>query len=154
MKNYTYQEAVFNSKWLSKFINCWFFTGEKFKIEMLIYDSFLFLKKFLNTNGVLLLFEALEQLKPWVGLKLRVSLKQKKSQIQAHPVILTSNIQYKKSIYWLIKSIQLRKEITFCMRSNNEMRSIIFGGQATSLKRKFFYYNYAIIFKSVIKFRW
>jgi hypothetical protein len=66
---------------------------------MLIYDSFLFLKKFLNTNGVLLLFEALEQLKPWVGLKLRVSLKQKKSQIQAHPVILTSNIQYKKSIY-------------------------------------------------------
>ena len=89
MKIFYYQEGIFNSKWLSKFMNCWFFKGEKFKIEKLIYKTFLSLKKKFNVNGLLLLFEVLEQLKPWIGLKLHRSSNQRKSQIQAHPVILT-----------------------------------------------------------------
>ena len=154
MKNFSYQEGIFNSKWLSKFINCWFFKGENFKIEKLIYESFFFLKKKFNVNGLLLLFEVLEQLKPWIGLKLHRSNNQRKSQIQAHPVILTSNIQYRKAIYWLVKSFQLRKEINFSIRMSNEIKSIVFGEMTNSLKKKKEYYNYAVLFKSVRKFKW
>lgn len=154
MKNLTYQEGIFNSKWLSKFINCWFFKGEKFKIEKLIYESFFCLKKKFNINGLLLLLEVLEQLKPWIGLKLHRSTNQRKSQIQAHPVILTSNIQYRKAIYWLVKSIQLRKEINFSIRMSNEIKGIVFGEMTNSLKKKKEYYKYAVLFKSVRKFKW
>lgn len=154
MKNLTYQEGIFNSKWLSKFINCWFFKGEKFKIEKLIYESFFYLKKKFNVNGLLLLLEVLEQLKPWIGLKLHRSTNQRKSQIQAHPVILTSNIQYRKAIYWLVKSIQLRKEINFSIRMSNEIKGIVFNEMTNSLKKKKEYYKYAVLFKSVRKFKW
>lgn len=154
MKIAIYQEGVFSCQWLSKFINCWFFKGEKFRIEKLVYNSFLFLKKVLNTNGLLLLFEALEKLKPWIGLKLRRNIKQRKLQTQAHPVILTTNIQYRKAIYWLIKSIQLRKETNFSIRMSKEIKSIVFCEITNSLKKKKEYYNYAILFKSVRKFKW
>jgi ribosomal protein S7 len=151
MKKFIYQEGVFNCKWLSKFINCWFFKGEKFKIEKLIYDSIFFLKLFLSTNGLLLLFEALDHLRPWIGLKLHRSGKQRN---QAHPVILTPNIQYRKAIYWLVKSIQLRKEINFSMRMCYEIKGIVFGEMTNSLRKKKEYYNYAVLFKSVRKFKW
>jgi ribosomal protein S7 len=154
MKNTVYQEGVFNCQWLSKFINCLFFKGKKFKIEKLVYSSFLFLKKFLNANGLLLLFETLEQLKPWIGLKLHRSIKQRNSQIQASPVTLTSNIQYRKAIYWLVKSIQIRKETNFLKRMSNEIKGIILSDMTNSLKRKKEYYNYTVLFKSVRKFKW
>ena len=154
MKNFISQEGAFNCQWLSKFINCWSFKGEKFKIERLIYDSFLFLKKNLNINALLLLFESLERLKPWIGLKLRRNIKQRKVQIQAHPVILSTNIQYRKAIYWLVKSIQLRKENNFSLRMSNEIKSVIFGEMKISLKKKKEYYNNAILFKSIRKFKW
>lgn len=154
MKNSIYQEGIFNCQWLSKFINCWFFKGEKFKIETLIYKSFILLKKKLVTNGLFLLFETLEQLKPWVGLKLRRNIKQRKSQIQAHPVILTNNVQYRKAIYWLVKSIEFRKENNFSIRMSKEIKSVIFFEMTNSLNKKKEYYNYAIMFKSVRKFKW
>lgn len=154
MKGIIYQEGVFNCQWLSKFINCCFFQGEKFKTEKLIYSSLFFLKKFLSTNGLLLLFEVLERLKPWIGLKLHRSDKQRKPLIQAQPVILTSNIQYRKAIYWLVKSIQLRKEKKFSIRMNNEIKGILLGEMMNSLKKKKEYYNYAVLFKSVRKFKW
>jgi ribosomal protein S7 len=153
MKKWAYQEGIFNCKWLSRFMNCWFFKGEKSKIEKLIYNSFFFLKKKFNANGLLLLFEVLEQLKPWIGLKLQRN-KQKKSQIEACPIILTSNIQYKKAIYWLIRSVQLRKEANFSNKMTNEITAIIFGEITNSLKKKKEYYNYAVLFKSVSRFKW
>lgn len=151
MKKIIYQEGVFNCKWFSKFISCWFFKGEKFKIEKLSYDSIFFLKFFLSTNGLLLFFEALENLRPWIGLKLHWSVKQIN---QAHPVILMPNIQYRKAIYWLVKSIQLRKETHFSMRMSYEIKNVIFGEMTNSLRKKKEYYNYAVLFKSVRKFKW
>ena len=150
--NFSYKESLFNSKWLSKFMNCFFFKGQKIKIELLVYNSFFLLKKFLNTNGLLLLFETLEKLKPWIGLKLKIGKKQKK--VQAYPIILTSNIQYTKAIYWLIKSIQIRKEKNFSVRMCNEISCVIFTQITNSLKKKQEYYNYAVSFKSINKFKW
>jgi len=154
MKNFICQRYLFNCQWLSKFISCLSFNGAKFKIERLVYHTFLFLKKFLNVNGLLSLLEVLEQLKPWIGLKLQRGLKQRKYQIQAHPVTLTTNIQYKKAIYWLVKSIQLRKETKFSIRMGNEIKNVIFGETTNSLKKKKEFYNYAILFKSIRKFKW
>jgi hypothetical protein len=45
MSSFIYHEGIFNCKWLSKFINCWFFKGEKFRIEKLLYASFISIKK-------------------------------------------------------------------------------------------------------------
>ena len=154
MKKYNYQEAVFNSKWLSKFVNCWFFTGKKHQIEKLIYLSFFILKKKFNINPLFFFFEALERLKPWVGLKIYKTIKSNKKKNQAYPIILNANIQYKKAIYWLIKSIQLRKETTLSRKINNEIKNIIFNEITNSIKKKKEYYNYSILFKSVRKFKW
>ena len=95
----------------------------------------------------------MERLKPWIGLKLRRNIKQRKVQIQAHPVILSTNIQYRKAIYWLVKSIQLRKENNFSLRMSNEIKNVIFGEMTISLKKKKEYYNHAILFKSIRKFK-
>jgi hypothetical protein len=73
--------------------------------------------------------------------------------MQAYPVILISNIQYRKAIYWLIKSIQLRKETTFSMRVFNEIRSVVFCEITNSLIKKKEYYSYAVLFKSARKFK-
>lgn len=151
MLNFIYREGIFNCQWLSKFVNCWFFKGNKFKIERLVYESFIHVKKILNTNGLLLLFEALEQLKPWIGLKLH---KSSKDQKQAYPVILVSNIQYRKAIDWLVKSIQLRKESHFFIRLSNEIKNITFFELTNSLIKKKEYYNYAVLFKSTRKYKW
>lgn len=154
MKNCIPQKDIFNFKWFSKFINCWFFKGQSYKIEKLVFNSFFFIKKILNVNGLLLLFEVLEQLKPLVGLKISRNNKQKKSHIKAYPKILTTKTQYRKSIYWLIKSIQIRKEINFYIRISNEIKNVIFCDLTSSLKKKKEYYNYAILFKSVHKYKW
>ena len=151
MKKLVYQEGLFNCKWLSKFINCWFFNGEKSKIENLLYSSILFLNVFLNINGLLILFEALENLKPWIGLKIYRSAKQLN---RAQPVILTAKRQYRKAVYWLVKSIQIRKESNFKARMVNEIKGIVFGSITNSLRKKKNYYNYAVLCKTASKFKW
>jgi hypothetical protein len=92
-------------------------------------------------------------LKPWIGLKLHTK-NDKKKQIQAYPAILSVNSQYKKSIDWLIKSIQFRKDITFCTRVSNEIKCIILNVPTSSTQKKKEYYNYAIMFKSKKNFKW
>jgi ribosomal protein S7 len=72
---------------------------------------------------------------------------------QAHPVILAPNIQYRKAIYWLVKSIQLRKETNFSMRMSYEIKNVIFCEMTNSLRKKKEYYNYAVLFKAVRKFK-
>jgi len=136
MKNYIYQEGIFKSKWLSKFISCLIFTGKKFKLEKLVYLTFFFLKRYFNINSLFFFFEALELLKPWIGLQLRRTIKSKKKKIQVHPTILSLKVQYKKAIYWLVKSIQLRKEVYFFIRMGNEIKSIIFNEITNSKKKK------------------
>jgi ribosomal protein S7 len=79
--------------------------------------------------------------------------KSSKDQKQAYPVILVSNIQYRKAIDWLVKSIQLRKESHFFIRLSNEIKNITFFELTNSLIKKKEYYNYAVLFKSTRKYK-
>ena len=136
MQKINYQEGVFKSKWLSKFINYWCVEGEKSKIEKIVYYSFINLKKEFNGNILWFFFEVLEQLKPWIGLRLRRTVKSKKKQVEVYPIIITINIQYRKAIYWIVKSIQLRKERNLSIKISSEIKNILFNEITSSLKKK------------------
>ena len=105
-------------------------------------------------NILYLFLEILECLKPWIGIKLYYTLKAKRKKIQVYPIILTINIQYKKAIYWLLKSIKLRQELNFYTKIKTEIKNIIFNEITNSIIKKKEYYNYAIMFKSTQKFKW
>ena len=60
----------------------------------------------------------------------------------------------KKLLFWLIKSIQLRKEIFIYKKINNEIKEIIFNEATNSINKKKEYYDFAIMAKSVEKFKW
>jgi len=71
MSKYTnYIEGIFSTRWISKFINKWFFIGEQQKVEGFLYASFFLIKKKLKIAPVFFFFEALEKLKPIVGFKI------------------------------------------------------------------------------------
>jgi len=154
MKIRVYQEGIFKSKWLSKFISCLSFSGKKLKAEKLLYLSFFNFKKHFDINGLLLLFESLEHLKPQIGLRLNRLTKSKKKRIEAYPIVLKTSVQYKKAIFWLIKSIQMGKETYFFTKIHTEVLNIVFNKITNSMKKKKEYYTHAILFKSIKKFKW
>jgi ribosomal protein S7 len=69
------------------------------------------------------------------------------------PFILDNLAQYKKSIYWLVKAIKLRKEFFLTDKVIKEFYDIIFYNKGDSLKKKKNYYRYAVIFKSGTKYK-
>ena len=126
---------------------------ENFLTEKLIYSVLYFFKKCFNIHSIFFLCEAFEKLKPWIGLRLHRVVKSKKKKIYAYPVIINNSTQNKKALYWLIKSFQSRKELSFLIKMTKELESILFNEMTESLRKKKEYYNYAILFKSVKKFK-
>jgi small subunit ribosomal protein S7 len=149
-----YLEGVFQSKWLSKFINKGILKGRKTKFEKFVYCSFFCLKKKLMVSPLFIFFEALEKLKPSAGLRLYIKGNTKKKRIKACPVILTFGRQYTKSIYWVLKAIQLRKELFLNDKLFGEFDNIVFNESVNPIKMKKDYYNYIVMFKSVKRFNW
>ena len=129
-------------------------TGKKFYIEKIIYFSFYELKKKLQYCSLFFFFEALEKIKPSIGLKIYKLGKGKRKKINIFPYILNKSAQYKKSIYWLAKAIKLRKENTLCLKICLEFYDINFNNSGNSLKKKKEYYKYVIMFKAIKKFKW
>lgn len=152
MRHYNYIEGIFKCKWLSIFFCRWCFS--KNKIEKFIYFSFFLLKKRFVISPLFLFFEVLEKLKPSVGLKLYKNDNGKKKINKACPVILDSRLKYKKSLYWLMKSTQLRKDFFFSNKLYNDIKNLIFNRTNNSIRIKREYYNYAILFKSTKRFYW
>ena len=148
-----YQEGIFRSKWLSKFVNCLDTTGKTFKTEKIVYYAFFFFKKYFDIYSFFFFLETLEILRPFIGLKL-IKLNNSKSNIQVCPITLSITKQYKKAIYWLIKAIQLRKEVCLVSRIYIEIKSVVFKELTACVQKKKEYYNYAIMFKSMKKFKW
>lgn len=151
-----YIEGTFRSKWFSKLINHWFFSGLHYKAEKLFYLSFYLLKSKLNCCPVFFLFEALEKIKPIVGLKIYKKKYKKKKMIKitAIPFFLTISLQYKKAIFWLSKSIQLRFEKKLTAKILNELYTINILNGGESLKKKKECYKYAVMFKTAKRFKW
>jgi ribosomal protein S7 len=154
MKRIDYIEGVFKSKWISKFINLCFFKGKKHYIEKIFYLSFYLLKKELNYCPFFIFFEVLEKIKPIIGLKIYRFGKGKTKKITVVPHILKIDLQYKKSIYWLVKSVKLRKEKNLWLRIYNEFYDVLFNKISNSLKKKKEHYKYVIMFKTIKKFKW
>ena len=152
MKIRLYLEGNFKSIWLSRYINSLSYKGKNFLIEKLIYSVFYFFKKCFNIHSIFFLFEALERLKPVIGLKLHRIVKSKRKKIYAYPVIINNRIRHRKAMYWLIKSVKRRKELSFLIKMNKELENILFNEMTESIRKKKEYYNHAILFKSVKKF--
>ena len=149
-----YIEGVFRSKWLSKFISKGSIKGNKFKLEKFLYFSFFELKKNFVLSPLFLFFEALEKLKPSVGLKIYTQGNSKKKRVKACPILLNFCSQYTKALYWMLKAIQLRTDLFFHVKIYNELENITLNESVNHMKMKKEYYNYAIIFKSAKRFNW
>lgn len=156
MANNVYIEGTFSSKWFSKLINHWFFSGLNYKAEKLFYLSFYFLKNKLNCCPIFFFFEALEKIKPTIGLKLYKKKHKKKKivKITAIPFYLTLSLQYKKAIFWLSKAIQLRFEKKLISKIANELYAINVLNTGESLKKKKECYKYAVMFKTAKRYKW
>lgn len=156
MRNNTYIEGTFYSKWFSKFINHWFFSGVNFQTEKLFYLSFFFFKSKLNCCPLFFFFEALEKIKPFIGLKLykKKHKKNKIVKVTAIPYFFKLPLQYKKGIFWLAKASQLRVEKNLIQKIVNELYSINILNSGESLKKKMELYKYAVLFKTTKRFKW
>jgi len=154
MKQIKYIEGVFKSRWLSKFINQWSFTSEKIKIENLIYSVLFLYKRNYNFCGLSYFFQALEKIKPIVGLKIYKKSWGRKKKIRVASFILPVGLQYKKAIFWLSKSMKLRKEIHLKDKLVNELNDILCNTTSLALKKKKEHYKFAVMFKAVKKFKW
>lgn len=151
-----YNEGLYNSRWLSKFINKFCMKGKKLQIEKIIYYSFFLIKKKLKYYPIFIFFEVLEKIKPSIGLKIYKFKwgNSKKKKINAFPYILTTSLQYKKSLFWLIQSIKIRQENNLSLKIYNEFYDVLFNNSGNSLKKKKDYYKYVILFKTIKKFKW
>jgi ribosomal protein S7 len=72
----------------------------------------------------------------------------------AIPFFLTISLQYKKAIFWLSKSIQLRFEKKLTAKISNELYAINILNGGESLKKKKECYKYAVMFKTAKRFKW
>jgi ribosomal protein S7 len=66
---------------------------------------------------------------------------------------LNNLAQYKKSICWLVKAIKLRQEFFLIDKINKEFYDININNKGESLKKKRDYYKYAVMFKSLSKYK-
>lgn len=150
-----YKEGLFHSKWLSKFINYWFFSGKTFKIEKILYYSFFLIKYKLNCCPLYLFFEGLEKIKPVIGLKMYKQKRRKVNKIIAVPFVMNFLLRYKKALTWLSVSIKLRNnQKKLSSRIFFELRDICINNNSLSIKKKKEYYKYAIQAKVAKKFKW
>jgi ribosomal protein S7 len=70
MKYFIYKEGIFQSYFLSKFINKLPLPYKKFSIEKIIYFTFYLIKKNLKYYPLFIFFEVLEKIKPSIGLQI------------------------------------------------------------------------------------
>lgn len=154
MKNLSYIDGIFKSKWYSKFINQCCIKGNKFYMEKIIYFTFYLIKKNLKYSGLLIFFEILEKLKPSLGLRIFKLNKNKHKKFIVYSCLLKASLQYKKGIFWLKKGILLRKEQFLNLKIYNEFFDVLFTNEALSLKKKKEYYKFIVMFKGIKKFKW
>ena len=155
MKSLNYSEGIFKSKWFSKFINKISLCGKKSNIEKIIYYTLYLFKKKKRYYPLFFFFEVLEKIKPALGLKIsKYKQVSKKNNVIITPYILNVSLQYKKSIFWLTKSIKLRKENQLFLKIYFEFSAIIFNKINNSIIKKKNYYKYIILFKTIKNFKW
>lgn len=148
-----YLEGVYKSFWLSCLINHWAGAGRKNSLEKIIYLNLKHIKSKIKSSPLFFLYEVLEKIKPIIGLKVFLNKNKKIKKIKALPHLLNTLLQYKKAIFWLVKSIKIRKEKNLFLKINNELYDT-FNSTGNSLKKKGDYYKNISLFKTIKKFKW
>lgn len=149
-----YSDGIFNSKWLSKFINQWFFVGQQQKVERLVYLTFFWIKKKLLISPLFFFFESLEKLKPILGLKIYKKKHRKEIKMRAIPYILPVSLRYKKALQWLISAIKIQAHGNLKFKIFKELFAVNFFKNSLSQKKKKEYYKYAVLYKKNSQFKW
>ena len=140
---------LYNSILINKFISCFQKKGKKELVENKFYKALLNLKK-KNLNGILLLFYAIEIVRPTM-LAIRSV---KRGTVLYVGTSLTLKQQYFTSIRWIVNSIVSQKGTNLINKIINELLSIVFLFKGGALKKK--KENYLIIFKNraLTHYRW
>ena len=113
-------DGVFKSILLSKFIKHLYTLANSSLIFKSIYTVFYILKKKLNCCPIFFFFEAIEKIRPIIGVKLSSKKKIKEIEITfASIYILRKEEQYNKAIFWLYKSVSMRKEKSLIIKIFN-----------------------------------
>ena len=154
MKYLSYKEGRFQAKWLSKCINQWGFLGKQYINEKNIYSSFFLMKKKLQIVPMFIFFESLEKIKPIIGIKLFKKRKKKINKVMGVPYILGVTSGYRKAVFWLVRAIKLYAIKNVFFKIFQELYNIVFLNTGYSLKKKKEYYNYALLYIKIKKFKW
>jgi ribosomal protein S7 len=148
-------ENVYISKLLLKFINTFIFKNLKIKIEKLIYFSFFYWKKELNTIPIYYFFETIFQVRPLIGFYIYIIKKKKKKKIKIKPYFMNFLSRWQKAIYWLTRSIKIELgKQKFYFSIINEFYRVIFLGKSNTLQQKIKFYKTILLFKTSKNYKW
>ncbi len=147
-------DGVYRSTGLLYFINTFSSEGKTFLAEKILYRSFFFIKKTLNSSGSFIFLGAVEKIKPIVGLKLYTLKKRKLQRVIAMPYLTSNSIQYKKAMFWFVKAIKLRKEKKCFLKIVNEFYDVLVNNTGISLLTKKGFYSSIVLCKKVKTFKW
>jgi len=151
----TRKEHIYMSKLLLKFINTLIFSNFKIKMQKLLYYSFFFWKRQLNTIPMYYFFETILKLRPVMGFYVFIITKKKKKKIKIKPHFMNFWARWQKAIYWLTRSIQMEKgTITFFFNLINHLYNIIFFEKSNALRQKIKYYRTILLFKTTKNYLW
>lgn len=105
---------------IKKFINFFMLKGKKVKMELILTEVFLELKK-LNLNPIEVFNNIILKLRPYIGIKLTRFGRRK----IIFPILLTKEKSYFYILTWLNQSIKSRSEKDFSIRIVNEFLDIL-----------------------------
>ena len=148
-------ENIYMSHLLLHFINSLIFLNLKIKIEKLIYGSFFYWKKQLNTIPLFYFFETLLKIRPLIGFYIYVVKKRKKKKIKIKPYFMSFRARWQKAIYWFSRSLKMD------FGKNNlsssiliEIYNIVFFEKSRVLQQKIKYYKTILLFKTSKNYKW
>lgn len=124
-------------------------------MEKLVYFSFFYWKKLLNTIPVFYFFESILKIRPLIGFYIYIIKKKKKKQVKIKPYFMSFRNRWQKAIYWFTRSIKIEmSKQKFYVNLINELYSILFLDKSNSLKQKMKYYKTILLFKTSKNFKW
>jgi len=144
------KDLYHKSSWVSKLIGCLIKKGHKEKAELWVLESFNILKAQKKFKPFLIFSEALEIIRPNVGL---VS-KRVGKKIHQIPIPLWPLKPYKIAMRWILESIDKRTERNIVDRISNELLAIVFEKRSLTLKKRNEFFSIITYNRTYLHFRW
>ena len=133
--------SIYDSRWLTKFINKFMQHGKKHIVEKHIYNAFATIKNILRINPNDILLKSIAVLKPYVGVAKfytnKEYRKKRRRRAMLIPVPIKSHRQYILSLTWFVQLICNQKKIRHKHRHVNIRKITTKRGLSTSKKKLF-----------------